>query len=58
MTTETRKPPPEVALVHPSYQPSKAELEEDVRVEASFEESVDALCQPVRVRYVPRPPRQ
>ena len=56
MTTETRKPPPKVEIVHPSYQPSKTELEEDARVEASFEEAVDALCRPVSIRYVSRPP--
>ena len=55
MTAETRKPPREVELVHPSYQPSKAELEEDVRVDATFEEAVQALAQPVRIRYVNRP---
>ena len=58
MTDETRAEPPEVEIVHPSYQPSKAELEADMRVEASFEEAVDALAQPVRFRYVNRPPRQ
>ena len=55
MTAESReKPaePPVVKLVHPSYQPSKAELEEDLRVEESFDEAVQALVRPVRVRYV------
>ena len=50
-----KREPREVKIVHPSYQPSKAELEEDLRVEASFEEAVDALTQPVRIRHVPRP---
>ena len=45
----------EVEVVHPSYQPSKAELEEDMRVDATFEEAVQALAQPVRIRYVNRP---
>lgn len=52
--TEKREPR-EVKIVHPSYQPSKAELEADLRVEASFEEAVDALAQPVRIRHVTRP---
>ena len=55
MTAEQReKPaePPVLELAHPSYQPSKAELEEDLRVDATFEEVVQALTQPVNVRYV------
>ena len=58
MTAESRaKPaePPVIELVHPSYQPSKAELEEDLRVDATFEEAVQALAQPVKIRYVRRP---
>lgn len=55
MTDEQRTVPPEVEIVHPSYQPSKAELEADLWVEASFEEAVDALTRPVNVRYVSRP---
>lgn len=46
---------PEVEVVHPSYQPSKAELEADTRVDATFEEAVQALVRPVRVRYISRP---
>ena len=60
MTAESRaKPaePPVIELVHPSYQPSKAELEEDLRVDATFDEAVQALTQPVKVRYVRRPRR-
>ncbi len=52
----TEKPKPvEVEVVDSSYQPSKAELEEDMRVAEGFEESVDALAQPVKIRYIPRP---
>ena len=50
--------PPIVEVVRPSYQPSKAELEEDMRVNASFEEAVKALVRPVRLRYVSRPPKR
>lgn len=50
----TKPEPREVELLHPSYQPSKAELEEDLRVDATFEEAVQALAQPVKVRYVSR----
>ena len=52
----TEKPEPrEVLIPHNDYQPSKAELEADARVEATFEEAVDALAQPVRIRHVIRP---
>ena len=52
----TAKPKPhEVEIVRPDYQPSAAELEEDTRVEATFDEAVDALTKPVSIRYVDRP---
>ena len=44
--------PREIGLIDPSYQPSKAELEEDLRVEASFEELTAAVVRPVKIRYV------
>ena len=54
--SRSEKPAPrEVEVVRPSYQPSRAELEEDMRVEATFEEAVKALAQPVKIRYVSRP---
>ena len=52
---EELPPPHEVEIVHPSYQPSRAELEADIRVEATFEEAVEALTRPVEIRYIPRP---
>ena len=58
MTAESREnpaEPPVLELAHPSYQPSKAELDEDLRVDATFEEAVQALAQPVKIRYVKRP---
>ena len=55
MKHRTRKTPREVEVVHPSYQPSTAELNEDTRVDATFEEAVQALVQPVRIRYISRP---
>ena len=39
-------PPPEsreIELVHPSYQPSEAELEEDVRIDATPEDLAQAV---------------
>ena len=59
MTTQTRRPTPrKVEVPHPSYQPSKAELEEDMRVDATFEEAVAALARPAVVNYIPRPKRR
>ena len=43
---------PVVAVAHPSYQPSVAELREDQRIKATFEEAVEALTKPVEVNYV------
>ena len=45
----------EVEIVNPNYQPSAAELAEDVRVDATFDEAVEALAKPVTIRYVDRP---
>ena len=41
--------PPVVRIKPSSYQPSKAELEEDVRVDASPEELARAVLRQVRV---------
>ena len=45
----------EVEIVKPDHQPSAAELAEDARVKATFDEAVDALAEPVSIRYVDRP---
>ena len=39
MTARRRPEPPEVKIVHPTYQPSKMELAMDMRVDANFEEA-------------------
>ena len=53
---ETPKTPPrEVEIVKPDYQPSAAELAEDARVNATFDEAVGALTKPVSIRYMDRP---
>ena len=44
--------PREVELPHYSYQPSRAELHEDHRVDATFERVVAACLKPVKIRYV------
>ena len=41
-----------VDVVGPSYQPSRAELREDLRVNATFKELAKAVVKPVKVRYV------
>ena len=46
---------PTIELVKDSYQPTKAELEQDMRVEADFEELARALVQPVNIRWIDRP---
>lgn len=43
---------PVVRVAHPTYQPSKAEREEEVPLDASFEDLVKAAVRPVEVRYV------
>ena len=52
-----KKLPRIVDVVAPTYLPSKAELEDEMRVRASFEEAGEALSRPVTVRYFPRPTR-
>lgn len=47
----------EVKIVSPDYQPNKAELEADMRVSASFDEAIEALCQPVSISYIEKPRR-
>lgn len=57
-TPPKRQPPRQVDIVRPTYQPSKAELNEDVRVQATLEEAVDALTRPVSINYIPRPKKR
>ena len=44
-----------VKIVNSSYQPSKAELNEDMRVNASFDEAIDALVKPADIEFVKSP---
>lgn len=41
-----------VEIPDQSYQPSKAELEEPIRVSGTFHDAVKALVQPVKVRRI------
>ena len=50
-----KRTPREVEIVESSYQPSAAELNEDMRVDATFDEAVDALAMPVMITYIERP---
>ena len=56
MPTDPQEPlanPPVLGVAHPSYHRSKAELEEDQRVDATVEEAVQAPARrPLKVRYV------
>ncbi len=53
MAKEQKQPQPrEVEIIHPSYQPSRAELREDLRIKGTFEDAIKALVRPVRVRKV------
>lgn len=57
MSNPNSKPEPrEIKLIDPSYPPSAAELAEDLRVDATFEELAAAVVRPVKIRYV-KPPR-
>ena len=52
-------PPPKkrrtVEIVRSDYQPSKAEMEEDLSIDASFEEIAQAVTETVEVKVIPRP---
>ena len=55
MKEQPRKEPRVVEIVRSDYQPSKAELEEDMSIDASFEELAQTVAEPVTVKYIPRP---
>ena len=48
----TDKHKPDLWIRSPKYQPTKAEMEEDVRVDATPEELAKAILRPVNVRYI------
>ena len=43
---------PTLQVPDPSYQPSRAELREDLRLKGTFEEAVKALVKPVKINKV------
>ena len=44
--------PKTVEVPDPSYQPSRSELREDLRLKGTFADAVKALVRPVKVRKV------
>jgi hypothetical protein len=49
---------PTVKIVRSTYQPSKAELAEDPRLNASFEQIVKAATAHVKIKYIDKPRRK
>ena len=53
MTRKKSNPTPrQVEVVDPSYQPSRAELREDLRLKGTFKEAAEALVKPAQTRKV------
>ena len=50
-----KRKPKTVELVKSTYQPTKAEKEEEFRVNASMEEIADAVLSPVKIRWIDKP---
>ena len=55
---ETKKTSREVKIEHRAYQPKKAELEADARIDATFDEAVKVLTEPVRIKRLPASKRR
>ena len=57
--SQTKPKPREIELVEASYQPSKAELEEEFDFSdlegMSLEDVAEAMLRPANIRYVKRP---
>lgn len=47
--------PKTVEIVRTTYQPKKREKEETLRTQVGFEQAVDAVLRPVRIKWVDRP---
>ena len=61
MKNRPKSTPREIEVLHPSYQPSRAELLDDLRTVSSlddFERAAKVLVRPVRVSYVSTPERR
>lgn len=44
-----------ITVPHPHYQPSKAELEQDMRVKANPKQAVKAIVKDVRIEHSHKP---
>lgn len=49
--------PRKLKLVKSSYQPTKAELQETIKLDACFEDLVQAMVQPVDIEWTDKPKR-
>lgn len=58
MTGKKRQPRRKVKIVESEHQPSKAELEEDLQVDASFEVLTEAVMSTVDIELVYKPDRE
>ena len=55
----TRLEPHRVELVRPTYQPSKAELEESIMLpQMSLDETARRLMESVKIHYIDKPRRE
>ena len=53
-----QKPKPrKITIVDSSYEPTKAELEEEFKIDATFEELTRAVVQPVEIQHAKKPER-
>ena len=59
MTAKPKRPPPHVVeFVDPSYQPTKADMEDEWTVpDMTLDEAARRVLEPVKVRTIPRPRR-
>ena len=51
----TKPKPRKLTLVDSSYDPTKAELEEEFEIDATFEELTRAVVQPVDIQFTKNP---
>ena len=52
------KEPRKITAVDSSYEPTKKELEEEFKIDATFEELTRAVVQPVDIEYTKTPERK
>ena len=55
MNKQPKQEPRRVEIVRSDYQPSQAELEEDLSIDAPLEDVVHAALQSITLKYIPRP---